>query len=91
MHVCFDVVPVVTLAIVLFDLESDSKSIEVAVGGTGRRFVPDVRWTRRTPKGCGEAVQDAADLDGTEKHKMFPCNSWGTFTWLNALIINCFA
>lgn len=70
MHVCVDQVPVVAFAIVLFDLQRDSESVEVAVGRTGQRCVPDVCWPRRTPKGCGETVQDSTDLDKKGQEKM---------------------
>lgn len=42
--VCVDQVPVVALAIVLFDLQCDSEGVEVAVRWTGQCSVSDVCW-----------------------------------------------
>ena len=71
MHVsvCVDKVPEVALAIVLFDLQRDGEGVEVAVGRTGQRRVPDVWRPRGTPEGCRETVQDTTDLDGEDKEK----------------------
>lgn len=64
---CVDWIPVVTLAIVLFDLQRDSKGVEVTVRRTGQCCVPVVNRPWGTPKGRGETVQDATDLDAKEK------------------------
>lgn len=42
MCVYVDHLPVISLAIILFDLQWHSEGVEVAVGRTGQRRVPDV-------------------------------------------------
>lgn len=43
-RMCLFEVPIVALAVVLFDIERDSEGVEVAVRWSRQGRVPDVRW-----------------------------------------------
>jgi len=61
---CEGSVPVVGLAVVLFYFQGHGEGVEVTVGQTGQRRVPDVRRPGGTSKRCGETVQDTTHLEG---------------------------